>query len=163
MKFKLFKVADVQTTVEELKASPEFQALGLPYPAQAINNWDNGAPKDEYPEWILDVPNYTMEELEEDMGLGMSVMFGSEVRGVSADIGDYIIIIDAEDGDRSPVILVTDKDKDISGYKAPLEAGGRMVAFRRDEEEELAKLNADIDAVIKATPELEGFVSFFKN
>lgn len=158
MKYTLIKVGNVEETAEKLNGLDEFNALGLPYPAKVFNNWEAGAPKDEYPELVLELPNYTEEELSNSPELQLEALFGNIDTGMNAVEGDTLIIVDFEDPEVNNAILVADSDKEICGY-AGTGDGGKVINYNPRTN---TLVNKVIEEIVAKEPELTGYVSIMK-
>lgn len=147
MKYTVIKVDNIDEAVEKLNGLEQFKALGLPYPASKYSNWEDGVPDENYPEFILDIPNYTEEELKEDVQVQLRAMFGAVQLGIPCESGDAVILVDLEDEDELNAILVVNaKEKNIFGVRGDGK-GGRMVTFDRE--------GGDTDLINEAIAEIK--------
>lgn len=155
MKYTLIKVGNVNETAEKLNGLDEFNALGLPYPAKVFNNWEAGAPKDEYPEWVLAIRSYTEEELE-DFEVQLHVVMGSGVSGIGLPTGHVLgAVISEEDGIKD--IVIFDTDKEIMSYKITDE--GRLDSYSKKDVEKLDVINGIIADIKKDNSSLQDYTS----
>ena len=155
MRYELIEVEDVKEAVEKVNNSELFKELGLFQEAVAVNNWDAGAPKDEYPEWVLAIRSYTEEELE-DFEVQMHVVMGSGVSGIGLPTGHVLgAVISEEDGIKD--ILIFDTDKEIMSYKITDE--GRLDSYSKKDVEKLDVINGIIADIKKDNSSLQGYTS----
>ena len=158
MRYELIEVKDVKEAVEKVNNSELFKVLGLFQEAVAVNNWDAGAPKDEYPELVLELPNYTGEELSNSPELQLEALFGNIYTGMNAVEGETLIIVDFEDPEVNNAILVADSDKEICGY-AGTGDGGKVINYNPRTN---TLVNNVIEEIVAKEPELTGYVSIMK-
>lgn len=164
MKFKTIKVDDIHTAVEELKASPEFQALGFPYAPMAVNNWEAGAPKDKYEEWTLMLENYSKEEFSSSLTLQLKAHMKALVPWLTAITGDTIILVDPDIADLPMLLVASGKNKNIIGCRGDSK-GGKMIPFEDGSIkglQDVAELNKVIKEITESVPELSEYASMFE-
>lgn len=155
MRYELIEVKDVKEAVEKVNNSELFKELGLFQKAVAVNNWDAGAPKDEYPEWVLAIRSYTEEELE-DFEVQLHVVMGSGVSGIGLPTGHVLgAVISEEDGIKD--ILIFDTDKEIMSYKITDE--GRLDSYSKKDVEKLDVINGIIADIKKDNSSLQDYTS----
>lgn len=155
MNQSIIKVEDLHKAVEELNKDSIFKSFGLTHEASVFNNWAEGKDED-YPEFILDIVNYSEEEMEADMGLQLGAMFGALCMGMSANTGDSLILVDDEVAGTF-LFKAVKKTNRITGL---IVVDGQLDNIKKDIEV-LPRIQEIVNDLIKNNELFEGFESVF--